>query len=608
MIRFLSFLFIIVVAASGNISSGHADGLAMHGRPALPTNFHHFPYAAPEAPKGGKITFGVVGTFDGLNPFVVKGTRTTARGLFNDEQFGSLVYEGFMVRSRDEPFTLYSLLAEKVEMNDERTAITFYLNPHARFSDGAPVTQDDVFFTIDLLREQGRPPFSSYLQTIERIEKIGTHGVRFHLSPSANRELPLILASIIPILPKHAVNVATFRDNGFTVIPGTGPYIIDNIKPGERIIYRRNSDYWGKDLPVNRGLYNFDIFQVEYYRNQNARFEAFKKGILDVFIEEPANPNRWAQGYDFPAEREGKVIKESFKKGTPAAMTGFVFNTRKPIFSDVRVRRALSMTLDFEWINRNLFHNAYQRTNGYWDNSVLSSINNPANAKEQALLAPFPDTVLPDVMEGIWRAPHTDSSGFDRENLETAWMILQDAGFSRKGMKVYTPEGEQFRFEIMTLSGDEERIALAFQRSLARLGVEVSVRTVDDTQYQTRLSNFDYDMIIRNLSASLSPGNEQFNRWASSSCDVEGSFNYAGAHDRAIDAMIKAMTNARSMDDFVAAVRALDRILISGNYFIPLYHLPNQWVARWNTVQHPDYTSLYGYRISTWWHTDGEGQ
>lgn len=608
MIRSLTFFFMMLFALQSLVTQSHADGLAMHGVPKLPSDFTYFPYADPNAPKGGKITFGVVGTFDGLNPFVVKGTRTTARGLFNDEQFGSLVYEGFMTRSRDEPFTLYSLLAEKVEMNDERTIITFYLNPRARFSDGVPVTQDDVLFTVDLLRSQGRPPFTNYLKSVDRIEKIGPYGIRFYLSPQSNRELPLILASIIPILPKHAVNTDTFRENGFTVIPGTGPYIVNEIKPGERVIYRRNPDYWGKDLPVNKGLYNFDTFQIEYYRNQNARFEAFKKGILDVFIEEPPNPNRWMQGYNFPAAREGKVIKESFKKGTPAAMTGFVFNTRQPIFSDVRVRRALSMVLDFEWINRNLFQNAYQRTNGFWDNSELSCVGRPASDKERALLAPFPDAVLPQVMDGSWHAPHTNGNGFNRENLEIAWQILQEAGFTRKNFKIYTPDGQPFRFEIMTLSGDEERIALVFQRSLARLGVEASVRTVDDTQYQTRLSNFDYDMIIRTLSASLSPGNEQFNRWASSSRNVEGSFNYAGAHSKAIDAMIEAMTNARSAEDFVAAVRALDRILISGNYFIPLYHLPNQWVARWNTIKHPDYTSLYGYRISAWWRDNKEGQ
>lgn len=582
--------------------NAYAEGIAMHGEPALRSDFDHFPYASPDAPKDGKITYGVVGTFDGLNPFVIRSFRTTARGLFADEQFGGLVYEAMMVRSRDEPFTLYSLIADRVDLNDTRTEITFHINPWARFSDGEQITAEDVLFTVELLKEKGRPPFDRYMKRIEHVEKIDDLTVKLSFPASKDREFPLILASSIPILPKHAINPETFEQNGLKPIPGSGPYVISRVDPGERVVYKRNPDYWGKHLPVNRGLNNFETVQIEYFRNDNTRFEAFKKGILDVFIEEPANPNRWGLSYEFPAVRDGRVIKENIKKGTPADMIGFVFNTRRPMFSDRRVRQALSLVFDFEWVNQNLFDGVYSRTEGFWSGSNLSSVGIAASEREKRLLAPFPEAVLPEVMDGTWHSAKTDASGMDRKSAQEAWKLLVEAGFTRENNKAIAPDGKPLHFEIMTQTLEEEKIALAYQKSLTRIGVDVEVRTVDDTQYQNRLGSFDYDMIFGKLKASLSPGNEQMNRWASSSRDIEGSFNFAGAADPAIDAMISAMLNARSNEDFVASVRALDRVLISGYYYLPLYHLPYQWVARWSYIKHPYYTSLYGYRLPAWWH------
>ena len=595
---YLAFLFWVTTPLC------HADesAIAMHGQPQLGTAFDHFPYSNPQAPKGGKITFGVVGTFDGLNPFVIRSFRTTARGLFADEQFGGLVYEALMVRSRDEPFTLYGLIAKSVELNDERTEITFHLNPLAKFSDRTPITADDVIFTVDLLKNKGRPPFDRYMKRIESVEKIDTYTVKMRFPHSNDREFPFILASSIPVLPKHLINVETFEKNGLTIIPGSGPYIIARAEPGERIVYQRNPNYWGKDLPVNRGMNNFETVQIEYFRNDNTRFEAFKKGILDVFLEEPANPNRWRLSYNFPAVHNGQVIKENFKKGTPADMIGFVFNTRRPVFQDRRVRQALSLVFDFEWVNHNLFDDVYSRTQGFWYGSSLSSVGIAASDREKQLLSPFPNAVLPEVMDGTWHIKKTDASGMDRESAEQAWKLLSQAGFKLKNNKAIAPDGNPLKFEIMTQSLEEEKIALAYQRSLARIGVDAEVRTVDDTQYQNRLTSFDYDMIIGKLKASMSPGNEQINRWGSASRNIEGSFNFAGTADPAIDAMITALLDARSNEDFVAAVRALDRVLISGSYYLPLYHLPNQWVARWSHIDHPQYTSLYGYRLPTWWH------
>ena len=596
------FLFVILFLGGEQLCRANESAIAMHGSPALGADFTHFPYANPEAPKGGKITYGVVGTFDGLNPFVIRSFRTTARGLFADEQFGGLVYESLMVRSRDEPFTLYGLVADGVKLNDERTEITFHLNPKAKFSDGVAITADDVLFTINLLKSKGRPPFDRYMKRIEHIEKLDNLTVKMEFLHSNDREFPFILASSIPVLPKHAIDIDNFEKNGLNPIPGSGPYIISRVDPGERIIYTRNPDYWGNDLAVNRGLNNFDTVQIEYFRNDNTRFEAFKKGILDVFLEEPANPNRWRLSYNFPAVRDGEVIKESFKKRTPADMIGFVFNTRRPIFKDRQVRQALSLMFDFEWVNHNLFNDVYSRTEGFWSGSNLSSVGKPATEKEKQLLRPFPDAVLPEVMDGTWHSVKTDGSGIDRASAEKAWKLLQDAGYKIQNQQAIGPDGKPLQFEIMTQSLEEEKIALAYQRSLARIGIEAEVRTVDDTQYQNRLTSFDYDMIIGKLKASLSPGNEQLNRWGSASRDLEGSFNFAGTADPAIDAMIAALLKARSNEDFIASVRALDRVLISGSYYLPLYHLPDQWIARWSRIEYPAYTPLYGYRLPAWWH------
>lgn len=596
------FLFVILFLGGEQLCRANESAIAMHGSPALGADFTHFPYANPEAPKGGKITYGVVGTFDGLNPFVIRSFRTTARGLFADEQFGGLVYESLMVRSRDEPFTLYGLVADGVKLNDERTEITFHLNPKAKFSDGVAITADDVLFTINLLKSKGRPPFDRYMKRIEHIEKLDNLTVKMEFLHSKDREFPFILASSIPVLPKHAIDIDNFEKNGLNPIPGSGPYIISRVDPGERIIYTRNPDYWGNDLAVNRGLNNFDTVQIEYFRNDNTRFEAFKKGILDVFLEEPANPNRWRLSYNFPAVRDGEVIKESFKKRTPADMIGFVFNTRRPIFKDRQVRQALSLMFDFEWVNHNLFNDVYRRTEGFWSGSNLSSVGKPATEKEKQLLRPFPDAVLPEVMDGTWHSVKTDGTGIDRASAEKAWKLLQDAGYRIQNQQAIGPDGKPLQFEIMTQSLEEEKIALAYQRSLARIGIEAEVRTVDDTQYQNRLTFFDYDMIIGKLKASLSPGNEQLNRWGSASRDLEGSFNFAGTADPAIDAMIAALLKARSNEDFIASVRALDRVLISGSYYLPLYHLPDQWIARWSRIEYPAYTPLYGYRLPAWWH------
>ncbi|MEP7455425.1 extracellular solute-binding protein [Phyllobacterium sp. SB3] len=570
----------------------------MRGEPALPADYTHFPYANPDAPKGGSLTYGVVGTFDSLNSFLVKSLRTTARGVFNDPQFGNLIYETLMQRSADEPFTLYGLLAEKIETNDDRTWVEFTLNPKAKWSDGEQVTTDDVIFTFNLLAEKGLPQYKQRMDRIEKIEKVGERGIRFTFNDQADREFPLVLG-LMPVLPKHAIDPVKFDQSPLRVPIGSGPYVVSSVQPGQRIIYKRNPDYWAADIPSRRGFNNFDMITVEYFRNAQAQFEAFKKGVFDVFME--GDPNKWASSYDFPAFKEGRVVKETFETKSPSNMFGFVFNTRRPKFADRDVRAALGIMFDFEWTNRNLYADRYERLASFWQGSELSAFGVPASASERQLLAAYPDAVAPDVMDGTYIPAKTDGSGRDRKEMKRAFDILTSKGFSIKDEVMLDPQGKPLTFEIMTRYAAEERLGLAYTRTLERLGIGVTIRTVDDAQYQKRLETFDYDVILGAYSGSLSPGFEQFRRWSSQFRDIDGSFNYAGVADPAVDALIGKMLIARKQDEYVDTVRALDRVLISGNYFVPIYFQPAQWVARWNYIKHPEKTSLIGYQFPTWW-------
>ena len=574
----------------------------MHGRPALPKDFSHLPYVNPDAPKGGKITYGVRGNFDSLNPFIVKSIRTTARGVW-DPVFGNLVFESLLHRSRDEAFTLYGLLAKTVETDPERTWIEFHLNPKARFSDGKPVTVDDVIFSFNLMKDKGRPPYSSRMRKVTNMQKVGERGVRFNFTKEADRELALLFG-MMPILPKHATDVENFDKSTLKPQIGSGPYLVAEIKPGESISYQRNPEYWAKDLPIKKGQDNYDNVKIEYFTSSSSMFEAFKKGLFDIFPE--GDPSKWQQAYNFPALGDGRVTKDAFHPKTPASMLGFVFNTRRAIFKDRKVRAALATLFDFEWANANLFFGAYKRTGSYFHGSELSALGRPASNKERALLAPFPDAVSKEVMEGTYLPTISDGSGRDRKVLKKAFGILKQAGFKLENRKMLTPDGKPFEFEILTTTKEQERLALAWQRTLSRLGIALNVRSVDDTQFQRRKGQFDFDVVISRYYASLSPGAEQEFRWGSASRAMEGSFNFAGAADPAIDAMIKAMLAARDREDFVTAVRAFDRVLISGHYLVPLYHLDEQWLARWTRIQHPKKLPLYGYRLPTWWAKNGK--
>ena len=578
--------------------------IAMQGEPALPSDYTHFDYANPDAPKGGEITYCVVGTFDNLNPFILKSLRTTARGMI-DTIFGNLVFEPLMQRNFNEAFSLYGLLAETVDMSADRKSIEFHLNPKARWSDGKPVTPDDVLFTYDIFTEKGRPPYSDRMKKVERLEKTGEHSVRFTFNELADREFPLIIA-MTPIIPRHAFDRETFDRTTLAPLTGSGPYRVAEVKPGDRIVFERNPDYWARDIPSKRGFDNYDRITIQYFLNANAQFEAFKKGLCSAYAGAQytgMGPLQAERDFDFPAAREGKVIVRDFPLGIPPVVRGFLFNTRLEKFSDPAVRRALAMLYDFEWANKNLFGGKFSRTMSYWQGSELSAIGRPASEKELALLAHFPDRVPADVLEGTWRPPVTDGSGQDRKVLKAAYEALKEAGYRISGGKMLDPQGQAFGFEILTSGQEEERLASLYQRTLAKLGIEVSIRALDGDQIQSRKQRFDFEVLIGSsgFSNSLSPGVEQLGRWGSEYANVEGGFNLAGVADPAIDAAIEAMLNAHDKEDYVAAVRVLDRLLISGAYMVPMQHAPGQWIAYWDYLDHPDKTPLFGFQLPAWW-------
>jgi peptide/nickel transport system substrate-binding protein len=566
--------------------------IAMHGEPAWGPDFSHPSYADPAAPKGGQLAQGVLGTFDCLNPFIVKGLPAA--------NIRSYVIESLLARGYDEPFTLYGLLAESVETDAARAQVTFTINPAARFSDGRPVTPADVIFSWQLLRDKGRPNYRIYYVKVVTAEPVGERGVRFDLTGADDRELPLILG-LMPVLAKHAINPDSFEDTSFEPPLGSGPYTVGKVKPGESVTFTRDPNYWGRDLPINRGLWNFDTIRFDYYRDGNTHFEAFKKGLYDVRAE--TDPGRWQTAYDFPSVREGRVLKEAFPYGLPKGMQGLVFNTRRPIFADLRVREAILQLFDFEWINHTYFFDLYKRTASYFDGCDLSAHGVPANARERELLAPFPDAVRADIMDGTWLPPVTDGTGGDRAGLRRAFALFAAAGYDLKGTQLtHRASGRPFAFEILTTTRDQERLALAFVRNLKRAGIDAQVRTVDATQFERRRIGFDFDMMDYRWEQSLSPGNEQSFYWGSAAAGEEGSRNYMGVKSKAIDAMIASLLSATSREDFVSAIRALDRVLLSGFYVVPLYYPPVQWVARWKRIEHPSHTSLFGYLPETWWH------
>jgi len=592
-VRTILFALSLIALAPGAAQAAEQPmhGIALHGLPKQPADFQHFSYVNPDAPKGGRLVMSAYGSFDSLNPLIIKGEAVNGIRDF--------VIESLMARGLDEPFTLYGLIAESVEVPDDRSSITFNLNPKARFSDGTPITADDVLFSFNLLKEKGRPNHRTYYSKVAKAERLSDHKVRFTFDAAGDQEIPLILG-LMPVLPRHLINPETFEDTTLKPLVGSGPYRVAKVDPGRSITYERDPNYWGKDLPVNRGRFNFDEIRFDYFRESSVMFEAFKTGQVNLWPEE--DPRRWANGYDFAAVKDGRVVKAEFDIGLPAGMTALVFNTRRKVFADRRVREALIHLFDFEWINRTLYAGLYSRTQSYFERSILSSHGRPADDVERQLLAPYARYVKPQIMDGTYHLPTTNGTGRNRKNQSEAFRLLKEAGYVLNGERlVIKKTGRQLTFEILATSTAQEALLLSFARDVERLGIKVKLRVVDSAQYQARLTNYDYDMIQNDWPSSLSPGNEQLFRWSAAAATTPGTYNFAGVKNPAADAMIHALLAAKSQEAFVSAVRALDRVLLSGDYVIPLFYIPKQWLAYWTRLKHPAKTPLFGYNIDSWW-------
>lgn len=585
-----------VLLLLGSMSAAHTEprhAIAMHGAPKLGENFPNLPYVNPDAPKGGRVTLATSGSFDSLNPLIVRGEPVQGTREF--------VIESLMARGQDEAFTLYGLIAETIDVPPDRSQVTFRINPKAHFSDGQPITADDVIFSHALLKEKARPNYRTYYKKVSKVERLSDREVRFVLA-EGDREMPLILG-LMPVLPKHAVNPETFEATSLVPPIGSGPYRIGRIDAGRSITYERDPNYWGRDHPVNRGRFNFDEIRFEYFRDASTQFEAFKTGQIDIRSED--DPALWAQGYTFPAVTDGRVIKDEIAIGLPAGMTALVFNTRRAQFADPRVREALIRLFNFEWVNNSLFHGLYRRTESFFERSYLSSARRPADERERALLAPYPDRVKPAILDGTYRPPGSDGSGHNRENAKIAYALLEEAGYTLEGGPLVNAKTrEALTFEILASNPGQERLVGSFRGDLEKLGIRARVRVVDSAQYQSRLKDYDFDMIQFTWPSSLSPGNEQLFRWSSAVATQPGSYNYAGVQNPAADAMIAALLKAETEEEFVSAVRALDRVLLSGDYVIPLFFVPKQWVAYWARLAHADTIPLFGFNIDTWWIAD----
>ena len=582
-------LALAVLPAAAQEEPKPAHGVAMHGDLKYGPDFTNFDYADPNAVKGGTVTFASIGTFDSLNPYILKGVPAAGLGL---------VFQSLTTQAEDEAFSEYGDIAESIIMPEDRSWVAFDLRPEARWQDGKPITVEDVIFSLEILKSEGHPFYRAYYKNVVKAEKVGERRVKFTFEGGINRELPLIVGQM-PILPKHYFEGREFARATLDPPVGSGPYRIKKVDPGRTIVYERVRDWWGADIPVNKGRFNYDEVRYEYYRDSDVALEAFKAGQYDIRLENTAK--LWATGYQSPALDKGWIKKEEIPFEGAAGMQGFVFNTRRSIFEDPRVRRALAYAFDFEWTNKTLFYGAYTRTESYFANTELAARGLPG-PKELELLEPFRDRLPPEVFTEEYRAPRTDGSGNIRKNLRIALRMLREAGWEvQDGVLTNRETGEAMRFEILLVSPAFERIAGPFVRNLERLGIEARIRTVDTSQYQNRLDDFDFDMIVTVWGQSLSPGNEQRNYWSCEAAETPGSRNYAGICDPAVDYLIDKIIQAPTREDLVVATRALDRVLLWGHYVIPHWHTRVIRVAYWDKFGRPSITPRYGLDLFAWW-------
>lgn len=584
-------VFAVGIMVSSAVWAHSQHGISMHGAPKYPAGFHSFEYVNPNAPKRGTLTQGAIGIFDTFNPYVINGIAPAGVGL---------MYDTLMRQSLDEPFSLYGLIAETIEVPDDRSWVAFDINPKARFSDGSPITPEDVIFSFEILRDKGLPTYRYYYADVERVYRQGEHRVRFDFQEGVhNRELPLILGEL-PILSKAWWQNRDFTKTSLDVPVGSGAYIVDKFDPSKFIEYRLNPSYWAMDLNVNRGQNNFEIIKYDYYRDATVMSEAFKAGAIDIRQENEAK--KWAALTEEPAIKEGRLKTKEFAHHLPSGMQGFVFNLRRPVFADSRVREALSYVFDFNWANQNLFHGLYRRTTSYFDNSFLKAPLLPS-PEEKALLAPYRSIVPNAVFDKPFVLPE-NKNGDMRDSLKKALDLLVEAGWVVQDGVLKNHQGEPFSFEILLDAASApmwERVVLPFAGRLKRLGIQAKITTVDVIQYKNRLDTFDYDMIVSVWGQSLSPGNEQRYFWGSESADTHGSMNYSGIKNQAIDALIEKIISAKTASELQIATQALDRVLLWSYLVIPHWHTPVLRYVYWDKFDMPETIPMKGVSPLTWW-------
>ena len=570
---------------SDEVSSVH--GLALYDEPALPADFAHFPYVNPDAPKGGTMTQAAVGSsFDSTNPFVIRGTP--AIGV-------NQIYDTLLTENADEPFSVYGLLAQGMRLDPERYWIEFDLRPEARFHDGEPLTAEDVVYSFNLLIEQGNPFYRGYYAEVENVVALDRHTVRFEFSSNHSRELPLIVGQL-PILPKHYWEERDFSAPTLARHPGSGPYRIESVEPGRRIVYRRDDDYWGQDLPVNVGRHNIERLVYDYYRDRDIAWEAFKAGVMDYRID--ARAATWAIGYDFPAYREGLVKRITVPDGTPARMQAFVMNLRRDKFQDRRVREALSLAFDFPWLNANLFYDSYRRTESFFQNSDMAAKGLPSEA-ELELLEPHRAELPSEVFDRSVPVEHPDDL---RERLRLAYDLLLDAGYEvRDGTLVHAQTGRPLTVEVLLFDTGMERVVQPMLRNMSRLGIQGRLRIVDVNQFLNRLRSFDFDIVVGQFPQSNNPGNEQREFWTSEFANSPQSRNLMGLENPVVDELVDRLIRADSRDELNTVARALDRVLLWNFIVIPQYHSGETRIAVWDKFDYPEPFPRYGFDLSAWW-------
>lgn len=567
-----------------------AKGVAMHGRPRYGWNFKNFDYANPDAPKGGTLKLSAFGSFDTFNPYTIKGVSAAGSGM---------LFDTLMVESADEPFSEYGLIAETIEMPKDRSWVVFNINKKARFHDGTPITAEDVVFSFNILRTKGLPMFRYYYGNVEEVTAEEPLRVLFKFKPGDNRELPLILGQM-PVFSKKYWEDKDFSATTLTPPVGSGPYKVGEFETGRYVVYERDPDYWAKDLPAVKGFYNFDKIRYDYYRDATVAVEAFKSAAFDLRVENEAK--KWVSAYEGFSQKNG-LIKESFDHGMPSGMQGFVFNTRRAIFADKRVRQALGLVFDFEWTNKNLFYGLYQRTQSYFDNSEMAAKGLP-RGRELKLLKKYEDQLPPEVFKKKFALEKTTADGNIRPQLEEAFKLLEQAGWTVQDGVLKNERGEAFKFEILIDSASSsawERITLPYIRNLKRLGIQAVLRAVDSTQYKNRTDTFDYDMIVNIWGQSTSPGNEQRYFWGSSAANMAGSQNYAGIKNPVVDALIEEIIEAPDRQSLVAATKALDRVLLWEHYVVPHWYVPSVRLVYWNKFGMLKDPVMKGVQLMTWW-------